>query len=115
MIAPGSETEIADNPTGIVVRGPSLSGQLFQNYPNPFNPTTIIRFVVPGTDPVHLAVFDVKGRQVRTLVSGGVSPGPHEVQWDGTNDHGAGVSSGVYFYRIVSGNWYQTKKMVLIK
>jgi hypothetical protein len=114
-IVPGSEIAIANGPTGIIPNGPVLTGRLFQNYPNPFNPITTIRFIAPGTDPVLLTVYDVNGRRVKTLVSRALSPGPHEVQWDGTNERGASVSSGVYLYRIVSGNWHQTKKLVLLK
>ena len=66
-------------------------------------------------DRAHLAVYDVSGRLVKTLLSGDLIPGPHKVMWDGTNNAGIHVSSGIYFYRIVSGHWSNTKKMVLIR
>ncbi|MFO7914069.1 MAG: FlgD immunoglobulin-like domain containing protein [Candidatus Krumholzibacteriales bacterium] len=99
----------------------TYSGVLYQNYPNPFNPSTVIRFEIPGTGgpgdsrPVYLAVYDISGRKVRTLASGRMSPGAHSISWDGCNEGGARVSSGIYFYRIVSGNWSESRKMVIIR
>ncbi|MFH1754554.1 MAG: FlgD immunoglobulin-like domain containing protein, partial [Candidatus Latescibacterota bacterium] len=124
-IVPGSTIEIEQDPTGTGDDQPvAYPGMLYQNYPNPFNPSTTISFELPGmmrpggitsAAPVHLAVYDVRGRLVKTLVSGDLTAGPHRVRWDGTNNSGSGVSSGIYFYRIVSGNWSNTKKMVLIR
>lgn len=124
VIVPGSTIEIGQDPTGIggSIR-PAFRGKLDQNYPNPFNPSTTIGFELPGTlypegasvVNVHLAVYDVSGRLVKTLLSGDLTPGPHKVVWDGTNNGGRHVSSGIYFYRITSGNWSNTKKMVLIR
>jgi len=95
-------------------------GALHQNYPNPFNPSTVIRFEVPGRGSgeagiVQLAVYDIMGRRVRTLVSGRMVPGPHSVVWDGTNRRGSRVSSGIYFYRIVCGDWSESRKMVILR
>jgi flagellar hook assembly protein FlgD len=64
---------------------------------------------------VELVVYDVRGARVRTLVSGEVSGGRHEVVWDGRDDHGTLVSSGVYFYRMVQRGYTNTKKMLLLK
>jgi hypothetical protein len=123
-ITPGSSIGIAAEPTGAGGGKPQVfAGTLRQNYPNPFNPSTTISFELPGkmqaegssTAHVHLAVYDVSGRLVKTLVSTNLIPGPHKVMWDGTNNNGNNVSSGIYFYRIVSGNWISTKKMVLIR
>jgi len=83
---------------------------LSQNYPNPFNPTTTIRFSLPKREHVTLKVFDVLGREVATLVDGVKDAGEHSVVW---ND--AYVSSGVYFYRLTTPQFSQTKTMVLIK
>ena len=83
---------------------------LLQNYPNPFNPTTQISYTLPKESDVTLKVFDVLGREVTTLVNGKNQPGEHFVSWNALN-----VPSGVYFYRIVAGDFVQTKKMVLVK
>jgi hypothetical protein len=102
------------------VRIPVTRAGLEQNYPNPFNPTTTIVFYVPemsdaATQRVSLAVYDVTGARVRTLVDRSVAPGRYTLQWDGTNDAGNRVGSGVYFYRIVQPGFQATKKMVLLK
>ena len=93
---------------------------LSQNYPNPFNPATTIKFQLPeknGTATVRtvLRVYDILGRLVRTIVDEDMSPGFYTKQWDGLNDNGVGISSGVYFYSIMAGDFRQTKKMLLIK
>ncbi|NBC18547.1 MAG: T9SS type A sorting domain-containing protein, partial [Bacteroidetes bacterium] len=77
--------------------------RLGQNYPNPFSGTTTITFSVPTTSsqaPVHLAIYDLQGRHVATLVRGTLPPGTHQVRWDGRTSAGNPVSSGVYFYRL---------------
>jgi len=93
---------------------------LSPNYPNPFNPATTIKFQLPeknGTATVRtvLRVYDILGRLVRTIVDEDMSPGFYTKQWDGLNDNGVGISSGVYFYSIMAGDFRQTKKMLLIK
>jgi FlgD Ig-like domain len=92
-----------------------MAGWLGQNQPNPFNPTTTIQFVLPSRGPVRLAVYSAAGQLVRTLVDDVRAPGQHDVVWDGRDDHGAVVGSGVYFYRLTAGKWAETKKMVLLK
>jgi hypothetical protein len=89
---------------------------LHTNVPNPFNPVTTIQYDVaaPGAD-VNTAVFDVSGRLVRTLVGEHRAPGNWSVQWNGTDDRGKRVASGVYFYRMHAGSFMDTKKMVLLK
>ncbi|GEM_PF-1129347 len=89
--------------------------ELDQNYPNPFNPSTTIRYALPETSPVKLLIFDLNGRQVKTLVEGVQSAGQHQVVWDGKDDVGRTVTSGVYFYRLRSGNVVLTKKMLMMK
>jgi hypothetical protein len=89
---------------------------LYQNVPNPFNPTTAIRYDVPeGGGHVRLAIYDVNGRLVRTLVDRTDTPGEKSVDWDGTDDRGVGVSSGVYFCRLVAPGLTETRKMALIQ
>jgi len=96
---------------------PVTQGSLSQNYPNPFNPTTTIRYLVPdgGVQRVRLVVYDVRGARVRTLVDREQRGGSYAVEWDGRNDQGQAVGSGVYFYRLVERNYTQTRKMLLLK
>ncbi|MCI0479881.1 T9SS type A sorting domain-containing protein, partial [Candidatus Uhrbacteria bacterium] len=86
--------------------------ELRQNSPNPFNPTTRIRFTVPEDSEVSLIVYDVAGREVRALVNGERPANHYEIEWDGKNNRGETVSSGVYFYRLQAGKHVQTKKMM---
>jgi len=89
---------------------------LYQNVPNPFNPTTVIRYDVPsGGGYVTLKVFDVAGRLVRTLVDGPQAAGVNRIEWDGTNESGDNVSTGVYFCRLTAPNYTQTMRMTLLK
>jgi len=88
---------------------------LDQNYPNPFNPQTTIAFSVKDRGLVTLKVYNVAGELVRTLANEEVVAGAHTKVWDGRNDAGQPVSSGVYFYKLVTNNFSQTKKMVLLK
>ena len=88
---------------------------LLQNHPNPFNPSTTIRFHLATRSDIRLDIYSVRGQRVRTLASGSHPAGSHTVAWDGRNDQGASVASGVYFYRLVAGRFVQTRKMVLLK
>lgn len=89
---------------------------LLQNYPNPFNPSTTIGFSVSQSGSVLLDIYDLTGRHVRTLLSGGVAAGQHAVQWDGRDERGSSVGSGVYFYRLRAGaNYTASRKMLLMK
>jgi len=92
-----------------------LAFNLEQNVPNPFNPTTTIRFVIPEDGDVSLAIYDVAGRLVRTLVDGRRRAAHYEVVWDATDNRGVTAASGVYFYRLTAGNHVKTRKMVLLK
>jgi len=83
---------------------------LEQNYPNPFNPSTTIRFQMPSKGFVTLKIYDIIGREVATLVNGFQEAGPHNVKFDASNQ-----PSGIYLYRITSGTYVETKKLVLIK
>jgi hypothetical protein len=88
---------------------------LCQNYPNPFNPTTKIEFTLARSGFVSLNIYDILGRKVRTLVSEHLSSGYKSVLWDGKNDDGKEVASGVYFYQLRVGDFSEPKKMVLLK
>ncbi|MBN4056920.1 T9SS type A sorting domain-containing protein [bacterium AH-315-J21] len=89
--------------------------RLEQNYPNPFNPTTKIPFALPKGSDVTLEVFNVLGQRVRTLFDGYRPPGEHVIEFDGLNDNGASIASGLYFYRLNAGDVTTTRKMTLLK
>jgi hypothetical protein len=88
---------------------------LHQNYPNPFNPAASIRFDLPANAFVALKIYDISGREVRTLMSENKPAGSHQVIWDGTDNAGRRVGSGIYFYKIAAGEYIKTMKMVLAK
>jgi hypothetical protein len=104
------------NPLGQVTgAGPALKNSLAQNYPNPFNPQTTIAFTIKDRGAVTVKVYNVNGELVRTLANENRAAGTYTLTWDGHNDSGQSVSSGVYFYKLVTNNFSQTKKMVLLK
>lgn len=86
-----------------------------QNYPNPFNPTTVIQYALPKTSFVKITIYNVLGQRVRNLVDEEQGPGYKKIHWDGRDDAGVEVSSGVYFYRIKAGDFVECKKMTLLK
>ncbi|MEO8168870.1 MAG: T9SS type A sorting domain-containing protein, partial [bacterium] len=93
--------------------------QLSQNYPNPFNPSTNIAYEIPqnlsdGVN-VQLVLFNLLGQKVRTLVNERNYPGQFRVSWNGTDDRGVGVATGVYLYRLVVGNEIQTRRLMFLK
>jgi PKD repeat protein len=88
---------------------------LHQNYPNPFNPVTILRYDLPENSIVNITIYDMMGREVKTLVNQTQDAGYRSVVWDATNDYGKPVSAGIYLYQIQAGEYIQTKKMVLLK
>ena len=89
---------------------------LHDNFPNPFNPETQIRFSIGSQEDVKLIIYDVVGRQVRTLINGNsFAPGFHVTNWNGLDDSGQKVPSGLYIYRIKAGSFIADKKMLLVK
>lgn len=89
---------------------------LDQNYPNPFNPSTTIKFHVPSQSPVSIKIFDIVGREIRTLIGGTpYQAGNHQVLWDGKDNAGATVATGTYFYRMDADNFSVTRKMMVLK
>ncbi|MCC7262525.1 MAG: T9SS type A sorting domain-containing protein [Candidatus Latescibacteria bacterium] len=88
---------------------------LHQNYPNPFNPSTEIRFDLPTARDVKLTIYNQLGQSIRTLVDRRMKAGAYALKWDGTDNAGAGVASGVYFYSIEAGDFSQIRKMTLVK
>jgi hypothetical protein len=111
-----SDPSSAQIVTGIDRHTIPESFALYQNVPNPFNPETTIRYDVPeGRGKVTLRIYDVSGRLVRTLVDGGETPGAKMVNWNGRDNHGRTVASGVYFYQLESSSYTKTRKMLLMK
>ncbi len=91
------------------------SYELSQNYPNPFNPSTIISYAIPQTSFVTIKIYDMLGREVKTLYNAEQVAGVHQITWDARNDNGIKVSTGTYIYRIVTGSFTEAKKMLLLK
>jgi len=89
--------------------------KLERNYPNPFNPETVIKFALPEATPVTLKVYNILGQVVNTLVNEMLPAGDHSVIWDGKNEQGTDVASGVYFYRIRAGDFESIEKMTLLR
>lgn len=88
---------------------------LKQNYPNPFNPSTIIEYTIPEKSFVSLKIYDILGREIKTLVSSEKLSGIHRIQWNGDDNTGNKVSTGIYIYKLVAGKYSSTKKMMLMK
>jgi hypothetical protein len=113
IVAEGQATTgITTNPNGSIPK----EYLLYQNYPNPFNPTTEIRFGLPKEHSVTLKIYNLFGQEIRILADGEeLKAGYHTVVWDGKNQHGALVSSGIYFVKIEAGEFTSVKKMCLMK
>ena len=112
----GSNT-VQISPTGLST-GADLVPDVYalgQNYPNPFNPSTQVRYALPEQSQVVLTVYDMLGRKVRTLVNGVQDAGYRSVMWNATSDQGTPVSAGMYIYTIRANEFYQVKKMILLK
>jgi hypothetical protein len=120
--SPGGEVEagfwgtvVALTPTGVEVVPEPPANRLDQNYPNPFNPATTIRYSVAQAGDVNITIFNVRGQRVKQLVDRHRAPGRYAATWEGVNDTGQTVASGVYFYRIQIGSFSDVKKMVILK
>jgi hypothetical protein len=101
--------------TAVDTPGTPLVSYLTQNYPNPFNPVTTIRFGLSDPVFVSLRIYDAAGRTVRELVNGKREAGVFNETWDGMDNNGRESASGVYFYKLVAGNFSETRKMVLLR
>jgi len=88
---------------------------LAQNFPNPFNPETVIRFVLPAQAQTKLAVYNMSGQLVRTLVNGTVAAGEHQIIWNASDENGNILPSGMYIYRLTAGDLSANGKMVYVK
>jgi hypothetical protein len=111
-------TAIGDGPADPAGSLPRVMA-LEQNYPNPFNPETSISFSVPGNEKevtaVRLSVYNMRGRLVKMLIDRKVEAGRHTVVWDGRDETGRQVSSGIYLYRLDAGDEVAVRKMVVLK
>ncbi|NIR73216.1 T9SS type A sorting domain-containing protein, partial [candidate division KSB1 bacterium] len=107
----GMPTSVADERDGEAPRDFVLQ----QNYPNPFNPDTEIRFRLPVSSRVTLAIYNLGGQLVRTLASGTLPTGQHRVTWDGRDELGRQVASGIYLYRLQAAENVQVRKMTLLR
>jgi hypothetical protein len=92
-----------------------VAASLNQNYPNPFNPTTNISYELQQAQPVVLQVYNTKGQLVKTLVNETQTEGVHNVVWNGDDNSGNSVTSGVYFYKMKSSTFESARKMILMK
>jgi flagellar hook assembly protein FlgD len=99
-------TSIREIPTSFAIQN---------NYPNPFNPTTTVKYQIPENTHVRLVVYNMLGQRVRTIVDQPREAGYYSVQWDGKNDYGVSITSGIYVYRIQAGSFVAARKMNLIK
>lgn len=98
------------------IPGMPTSFSLEQSYPNPFNPGTSIQFSVAKSEKVDLAIYDIRGQLVRTLIDHELySPGYYTLSWDGTDNHGQRVTRGVYFTKMQTGRFITTRKMSMVK
>ncbi len=107
--------EVMLAPTAVLEQALPLATELAQNYPNPFNPETTIHFDLASESGVSLRVFDMTGQVVRTLVRGSLPAGSYTQLWDGRNELGLKVGSGVYFYELQAGSFNSKKKMTLLQ
>jgi hypothetical protein len=89
--------------------------RFINNYPNPFNPETTIQFELTHDSKTEVEIFNVKGQKVTKLIDEELGMGIHSIVWNGNDEHGKRVSSGVYFYQIKCDNQVKTKKMIMIK
>ena len=120
MLTGAGELQISSAVRSLKLRRSSSSAipetfALHQNFPNPFNPITTLGYGLPKGSDVRLAIFDMLGNEVATLVNSHQQAGFKSVQWDGTGSMGRAVSAGVYLYRIEAGEFVETKKMLLLK
>jgi len=109
--------DLLDNRPSDKELNPNIPDHFFisHNYPNPFNSVTHIRFGLKEGVEVSLKIFDVTGREVKSLVRERQKAGYYSIIWDGTNNSGVSVSSGMYFYKIKAGDFIKSQKLVLVK
>ncbi|HOU26204.1 MAG TPA: T9SS type A sorting domain-containing protein, partial [Candidatus Cloacimonas sp.] len=94
---------------------PLVQSKLMPNYPNPFNPKTTIAFTLAKAGKVDINIYNLKGQKVKTLLSDNLLPGKHSIVWDGKDDKGSGLGSGIYFVKMQTGKTTETRKITLLK
>jgi hypothetical protein len=109
-VVEGTDVENGFDETNVI---PGYS--LLQNYPNPFNPSTCVEFDLARTSQVKLEIYNILGSKVKTLVNDKLSVGHKSITWDGKDDQGKKVASGIYFYRLKTEEFSSTKRMLLLK
>jgi hypothetical protein len=107
----GNESYLKDNESIVVPKAFALE----QNYPNPFNPITTIKFALPEPSSVRLEIYNLLGQRVTTLIDKELPAGDYSAVWEGTDDIGQPVASGMYLYKIEAGKYKASKKMMLLK
>ena len=110
QLSPGSPTVVEQGDAGL-----PAACELGQNYPNPFNAGTVIRFSIPAATKATVTIHNLLGQTVRKLVDERIEAGVHSARWDGRNDAGQRMSSGVYVYRLQTAQSTMTRKLVLVK
>jgi hypothetical protein len=119
-IGPGASPKVAEGSgqhgeNNLANKSTATEYSLSQNYPNPFNPETTIEYTLPKHALVKLKVYDMLGQEVRTLVNEFQQAGVKSIAWDGKNEQGQPVPSGVYIYRIAAGEFTQSAKLAIVK
>jgi hypothetical protein len=117
LVEATSVIRLTDMSTGVAGETTTVPSQfvLAQNYPNPFNPETVIKFEVAADMPVELTLSNLLGQRIRTLATGVHAAGQHAVSWNGTDDAGQQMPSGMYIYQLRAGNVVQTRRMLLLR
>jgi hypothetical protein len=105
------ECDLSNNEYQLIPKGYHLS----QNYPNPFNPITYIQYSIPHYDFITIDIINISGQIINTIVQSSHQPGNYEIMWDGTNQNGISVPSGIYFYKLDADEFISVKKLVLLK
>ncbi len=115
-IEPRNNEDVVRKPTAVNDRTsqPVLTFELAPNYPNPFNPETTIRYQVARSVKVHLTIYNVLGQKVRTLVDGLKPAGAHRIVWNGKDERGVSLPTGMYFYKMKAGEFVKVRKMLLL-
>ncbi len=110
---------ILSDQTSVGIENPepalAQSYRLEQNYPNPFNPSTAIEYYLPSNSEVKIEIYNILGTKIASLINGKQSAGNHTVTWNGQDENGNPVASGIYFYKLSTPNFSETKKMMLMK
>ena len=116
-IEPRNNADVVRKPSAVGdnASGPVLTFELAPNYPNPFNPETTIRYQVARSVKVNITIYNVLGQKVRTLVDAARPAGAHRIVWNGKDERGVSVPTGMYFYRMRAGDFVQVRKMLLLQ